>query len=44
MSFKFSVPTADPIDSGGYVMRAKQAKFWLDTLVSQPLIDSALGR
>ena len=43
MSFKFSVPTADPIDSGGYVMRAKQAKLWLDTLVSQPLIDSARG-
>ena len=43
MSFKFSVPTADPIDSGGYVMRAKQAKVWLDTLVGQPLIDSARG-
>ena len=43
MSFKFSVPTADPTDSGGHVMRAKQAKAWLDTLVDQPLMDSARG-
>ena len=43
MSFKFSVPTADPTDSGSHVMRAKQAKAWLDTLVDQPLMDSARG-
>ena len=41
MSFKFSVPTADPTDSGTHVMRAKQAKAWLATLVDQPLMDSA---
>lgn len=43
MSFKFSVPTADPTDSGSHVMRAKQAKAWLDTLINQPLMDSARG-
>lgn len=43
MSFKFSVPTADPSDNGGHVMRAKQAKAWLDTLDDQPLVDSARG-
>ncbi len=43
MSFKFSVPTADPTDSGSHVMRAKQAKAWLDTLTDQPLVDSARG-
>lgn len=41
MSFKFSVPTPDPVDSGQHVMRAKQAKTWLDTLSGQPLMDSA---
>ncbi|MDQ3260151.1 MAG: hypothetical protein M3Q00_05095 [Pseudomonadota bacterium] len=41
MSFKFSVPTADPGDMGGHIMRAKQAKSWIDTLVAQPLVDSA---
>lgn len=43
MSFKFSVPTADPTDSGSHIMRAKQAKAWLDTLTNQPLMDSARG-
>ena len=43
MSFKFSVPTADPSDTGGHIMRAKQAKSWLDTLADQPLVDSARG-
>jgi cyclic-di-GMP-binding protein len=43
MSFKFSVPTADPSDTGGHVMRAKQAKAWLETLDTQPLVDSARG-
>lgn len=43
MSFKFSVPTADPSDTGGFIMRAKQVKAWLDTLVDQPLVDGARG-
>ncbi len=41
MSFKFSIPTADPNETGGHFMRAKQAKAWLDSLVAQPLADSA---
>ena len=42
MSFKFSVPTADAIDAGSSIMRAKQASAWLDTLPNDP-VESSRG-
>ena len=41
MSFKFSVPTADAVDPGSSIMRAKQASAWLDTLANEQPVESA---